>query len=108
MHNLEPSTHIYDMMIRQTPFYKNKKYTSLNAYKYNYLYFIDDLNVSYTCNAEKKQRNATSTNMELIRQVLETQMVYSNEEKSFISMNNINFVLTSTNPGLYYSSSIMF
>jgi hypothetical protein len=102
IHNLEPNTHVYDMIIRQTQFYQNKKYTSLNAYKYNYLYFVDDVNVSYTCSAEKQNAlSQTSTNMELIRQVLETQMVYSNEEKAFISMNNINFVLTSTCPGNY-------
>ena len=102
MHNLEPNTFIYDNIIRQNRFYQNKKYISMNGHKYNNLYFIDDLNLSYQCPSQKNLQGKSltnSSNMELMRQLLETQMIYSNEEKGFISiMNNINFLFTSTNP----------
>jgi hypothetical protein len=105
MHNLEPNSYLYDMVIRQTNFYHHKKYTSLCAYKYSYLYFIDDVNVSYRCNQERgclgigASPATTSANMELVRQLLETQMFYSTEEKAFITMNNVNLILAATNPG---------
>lgn len=102
LHNIEPEQYVYTNIVKQTRFYQNKKYNSFNGYKHNYLYFIDDLNLSYSCGKAADNRldasSSESSNMELIRQIMETRKIYSDEENSFIDLNNINFILTSTYP----------
>jgi hypothetical protein len=69
----------------------------MNSYKYSFLFFIDDLNVNYK---SRNNTNDSSSNMELLREIFETQQLYSNEDHSYINLSNMNFIMTCTNPTL--------
>ena len=95
--NTEPNNLVYNTILQHTPVCRK-----IGSQKLNYIYFIDDLNLSYSCAADTSARFAVkpSANLELARQLLETKSIYSEANEHFISLNDINFVLSCTYPGL--------
>jgi dynein heavy chain len=78
-------------------FVRNKKNSSINGNKYDFLCFIDDLNFNYSCEKKNHQKN-TSSNAELVRQLIETQTIYENQEFYPIPTDGINMLLSCTYP----------
>ena len=99
MSNTEPNNLVYNTVLQHTPVCRKT-----GGHKLNYIYFIDDLNLSYSCAAETSARFVVkpSANLELARQLLETKSIYSEANEHFISLNDINFVLSCTYPGWNY------
>jgi hypothetical protein len=73
--NISPHTYTRDTFYRLFNFTRNKKHTSINNYKYDFVYFIDDLNINYTC----YQNNKIKSNLEFVRQLIETQSIYDDD-----------------------------
>ena len=96
INNTEPDSFVYETILRHAPFCRNKKSTSINGNKFDYILFIDDLNTKQTCEKNVYQTSAT---LELIRQIIETKNIYSHDDDYFLPLNNINLILTCTYPG---------
>ncbi len=100
MSNAEPSNLVHDTMLRHTPFCHKKK--SKNEKSCNYIYFIDDLNLNYSCSTQNllftKTTHKSLPNLELARQLLETHAIYSSETDYFMNLNEINFLFSCTYP----------
>ena len=96
--NLQSYQNIYEDLIRKSQFRDKKKYSSINGYRCNYLFFIDDLNTNFNCDNNKI--DLSSSNMELIRLIFETHCMYSHEDGLPTNFNDINFLFTSTYPGI--------
>ena len=94
--NTEPDTSVYDTILRHAPFCRNKKSTSINGNKFDYILFLDDLNARQTC---EKNVSSTSASLELVRQIIETKTVYSHEDDHFLPLNSVNLVLACAYPG---------
>lgn len=101
----EPNNGIYDILTKHLPFSKAKKYPSLNNYSHDFIYFIDDLNVNYQSSVDKLSKSST---LELIRQIMETKSVYSDEDQALINLNNTSFLFACTYPGFIRSLMFMF
>lgn len=96
LNNVEPCSFVYETLLKQVQFYRNKKYTSINGYKSNYVFFIDDLNVNYACTNAHELSPNKSPSMELMRLLLETRSVYNKDDQLFTPFNDINFLFSST------------
>lgn len=67
-----------------------------------YIYFIDDLNLSFKCNkqlADLEQKQSPSANLELARQIFETSNIYCKDNQNFMQLTEMNFILTCSYPG---------
>jgi hypothetical protein len=125
--NTEPSNLVHDTILKHTPFCRAKRinqganiglkslgHSSLTAAtsvpKNNFIYFIDDLNLNYSCSSVRhsmsssglmtSDNRASTANLELSRQILETHSMYSNETDYFVSLSDINFLFSCTYPGI--------
>lgn len=85
-------SNISDTLIRNHPFIKGKKYTSVNSFVNRYVYVIDDLNVNFSSSSS---RNSVA----LTRQLLETRRLYSDEDNSVLNFDHVDFVLVATSTG---------
>ena len=90
----EPSNSLYQTLIRHTPFCRAKKNSSLNAHKFPYVYFIDDLNSNAKCSLNPNNFYGA----ELVRHLIETNSLYSPEDEQFMTFSNINYILSCTLP----------
>lgn len=86
--NAEPSNQIHKTLVNHSPLCANKKNSSMNAHRYSFVYFIDDLNMDYSC------RQRSSSTIEVARQLLESQSLYLNENDHFLPMKHVNYVYT--------------
>lgn len=93
--NTEPNNLVYETLLAHTPLCQRKK----NGNKRNLIYFIDDLNLTYKCSLSKtKNSRAVSANLELARQILDTHYMYSPAEENFMSMADVNLILSCAYP----------
>jgi hypothetical protein len=89
---MEPYNNIYDTISKHTDLAKIKLAT-LNT-KNKFTYFLDDLNINSSC---KNMKNLNK-NFDLMRQIFETNSIYSLEDESFITLSECNFVTSCTTP----------
>lgn len=89
--NTQPDTNLNDILLSHSPLIVNRKNSSINGHRYKYIYFIDDLNLSYSC-------CSASSSLELARQLLESNTIYLNDLDHFLPMKHVNYVFTCTNP----------
>ncbi|CAF0731757.1 unnamed protein product, partial [Brachionus calyciflorus] len=92
LNNTEPNDYVYEILLKQAQFYRNKKYTSINGYKTNYIFFIDDLNVSFSSESNG------SASMELMRLLFETKSLFNKDDQLLTPFNDMNFMLTCSYP----------
>ncbi len=98
--NAEPNNYIHKILCTHSPLCVNKKNSSMNAHRYSFIYFIDDLNMDYSCRVNSSSSTGVSSStIELARQLLETNLIYLNENDYFLPMKHINYVFTCTYPG---------
>jgi GTPase SAR1 family protein len=93
MASMEPDNNVYKLIVNQTEFCRSKRNSSIIDHKSNFVYFIDDLNVKYSCDSKNE-----SSNMELLRQIMETKMIYSYDDESLMPITDINFAVCLSYP----------
>lgn len=93
--NTEPDNYLHKTLSAHSPLCANKKNSSMNGHRYSFVYFIDDLNTDYNC---MKSGQQTSANLELSRQLLETNKLYITENDYFMPMKHINYVFSCSYP----------
>lgn len=91
LNNSEPYNTVHDIIAKHSPLAKAKMAT-LNT-RNKFIYFIDDLNLNTSCNT-----HSSSKTFELMRQIMETNAIYSFDEEIFLTLSEFNFVLACSTP----------
>jgi GTPase SAR1 family protein len=100
MQNTEPHNNLHRNISTQSPFIKSKfGETTRTSRRSKYIYFVDDFNVSFSMSNSAP----TSQNFELLRQINETQSVFSTEDDSLMLLSEVNFITTCTIPSNFCS-----
>lgn len=100
MSNTEPNNFVYETILKHSPLVIKRKNDKRNKSKF--IYFIDDLNLSFKCNKQLEgleKNQLPSANMELARQIFETNNIYCKDNQNFMQLTEMNFILTCSYPG---------